>query len=217
VTIRTWAAVMVLAVGCLSVGTVRAQDQGGGQPGEPPAGGMPDMAAMMEKWLATARPGEHHKFLEHFVGNWNTTTNLLGGGPPIETKGKSQVKWILDGRFIMEEMDGQFMMPGEGGQMTPVPFKGVGLTGYDNYRNMYVASWVDNLGTHLLTMKGAKDPASNVLTAYGEMDEPMLNVTGRTVKYVSRVIDQDKHVFEIYDLAVSEGHKVLEITYERAK
>jgi hypothetical protein len=115
----------------------------------------------------------------------------------------------------LEEFAGEMMMPGPDGQMQKVPFKGLGLTGDDNCRNMYVATWADNINTHVLTMSGTCDPSGKTFTAYGQMDEPMLDVHGRMVKYVTRIISKDKHVFEIYDLHAGDDYKVLEITYER--
>jgi hypothetical protein len=109
------------------------------------------------------------------------------------------------------------MMPDATGQMSPVSFEGMGLTGYDNYRNTYVGIWADNLGTQILTMRGACSPDGKVFTSYGEMDEPMLNVTGRTVKYVTRIVDENKHVFELYDLHAGDGYKVMEITHMRKR
>jgi hypothetical protein len=69
-------------------------------------------------------------------------------------------------------------------------------------------------GAILVGMSGMRDP-SGTFTYYGEMDEPMLDVHGRMVKYVSRIVNEDKHVFEIYDLHAGPGYKVVEITYER--
>jgi hypothetical protein len=115
----------------------------------------------------------------------------------------------------MEESTGELMMPDETGAMKPVSFSGVGMTGHDNYRKMYVSCWVDNMNTHLLTMSGMADPSGRVFTAFGEMDEPMLGVTGRMVKYVTRVIDKDTHHFEIFDLHAGDDYKVVEIVYKR--
>ncbi len=179
-----------------------------------------EMQAMMKAWKDTMTPGEHHKKLNHFVGSWTTTTKIWWGGPgtpATQTKGSAEVNWVLDGRYIMRQSTGEFMMPDETGAMKPVPVSHLGLTGYDNYRKMYVAYWADSMGTALLTMKGGVDPSGTVFTSYGEMDEPMLGVVGRMVKYVTRIIDDDTHVFEIFDLHAADDYKVIEITYERKK
>lgn len=182
--------------------------------------GMPDMAAMMKKWKDAATPGPMHKKLDGLVGEWDTKMKMWmagPGAPPVVSEGKSRVKWIMDGRFLREEFEGDIMMPDETGAMAKKKFQGLGLLGYDNFRHMFTGSWVDNQGTHMLTMSGALDPAGTTLTMYGEMDEAMIDVRGRTVKYLTKIIDDDKHVFAIYDLHAGEDYKPLEIEYTRAK
>lgn len=187
------------------------------------AGGQPDpaeMQKMMEKWMATIKPSEHHKRLDPFVGSWTTNTKVWWGGPgspAIETDGTSEIQWVLDKRFIEHRHHGKMMMPDASGGMAPAPYEGRGITGYDNYKNLYVGTWASNLGTEILTMSGGRDPSGKVFTYYGTMDEPMLDVHGRTVKYVTRIINDDKFVFEIYDLHARDDYKVVEITYTRKK
>jgi len=222
----------ILAVVTFSVSMSVARAQGSGQPegdpkpgegaaAQPPSGqqpGMADMAEMMKKWKALASPSEHHKALEPFVGKWNTTMKMWMGGPmmpPTETKGTSEVKWVLGGRFLLEEYEGELLMPDATMQMSKVMMSGLGMLGFDNARNMYVGTWADSNGTHLLTFTGTLDPPGKVLTCYGVMDEALISVYGRMVKYVTRILDNDKHVFELYDLHAGEDYKVVEVVYER--
>ncbi len=175
---------------------------------------MPDpakMAEMMAKWQKTTIPGEHHQALEAFIGEWNTSTKMWMGGPSgaaMESTGSATVRWVLGGRYIHQTTTGTMM-----GQ----PFEGIGYTGYDNYKNMYVFSWIENQSTMMLTASGMADPSKKVFTFYGQMDEPMLDVSGRTVKYVIKIINEDKHVFEIIDLHAGDDYKVIEIVYTRKK
>jgi hypothetical protein len=213
-------AAALIAANVLITDQTLAQDHA--QPSGAP--GMPDQAQMMEmmkKWQEAASPSEHHKHLAHFVGTWETTTKVWmagPGSPPTETKGTATVKWIMDGRFILEEHSSEMAMPDMAtGQIKLIPFTGLGITGYDNYKNMYVSTWVDNQNTHLLTMRGGRDPSGKTFTAYGEMDEPMLDIGGRMVKYVTRIINQDKHVSEMIDLHARDDYKVVEIVYTRKK
>lgn len=177
-------------------------------------GGQPAMseenAKAMAAWAKLAEPGEPHEFLEHFIGKWNTTTKIFMGGPgspPMVSAGTSEISWVLGKRFLLEHVSSEMM---------GMSFKGMGLTGFDNHRNMYVGSWVDNMGTQMLSMTGSRNPSSNRLTMYGEMDEPMLKVVGKTVKYVTEIINAKKHVFKIIDLHAGDDHMVLEITYIRS-
>ncbi len=173
---------------------------------------MPDpakMAEMMAKWEKTTKPGAHHQALEAFVGEWNTITKVWMGGPgapPVESTGTSSFKWVLGGRYVQQIFSGTMMGK---------PYEGIGHTGYDNYKNMYVFSWIQNQSTEMLTGMGMADPSKKVFTFYGQMDEAMLDVFGRTVKYVSKIINEDKHVFEIIDLHAGDDYKVIEIVYTR--
>lgn len=218
--------VTLLAVCAIFSARVRSQDDASqpprkkdavaATPGKPsPA----EMAEMMKKYMQSMRPGPNHKRLDCFVGDWKTTTRIWQGGPgssPSESKGRAKIRWVLGGRFLLEEFEGELMIPDEQGRMQPVPFQGMGLTGYDNVRNLYTTSWADNMGTQQLAMRGAADPSGKVFTYYGEMDEPMLNVYGRTVKYVTRIVDKDTHVFSIFDLHAGDNYKVMETTYSRS-
>lgn len=179
----------------------------------------PDMQEMMKKWAATVKPGPHHKELEKFAGTWNLTSKMwMNGpnGPPVESKATSECKMILGGRYVQEEINGELKMPDmTSGQMKAVPWNAVGLYGYDNYRNMYTGVLVDNQSTMMLTMSGTRQPGSDTITYYGQMDEPMLNMVARTVKYVVKIESDTKHTFTIYDLAAGDNYKVVEVTYEK--
>jgi len=102
--------------------------------------------------------------------------------------------------------------------MMGMPMTGMGVTGYDNFDKKYVSFWIDNLSTAMYLSEGSIDPAGKVLSLYGKMDEPMTGEHDKNVKYVSRVVDPDKFVFEIHDLAIPEPNtKVVEVVYTRKK
>jgi hypothetical protein len=180
----------------------------------------PDMDEMMKQWMALATPGEGHKRIEVLVGNWDAKTKMwMAGpdGPSTESKGSESNKWVLGKRFILSEFKGDMVMPGADGKMMTMSFEGLGMTGYDNFRNMYISTWADTMGTQLLTMAGSADPAGKVISYYGTMDEPSLKVVGRTVRFVTKLIDNDHRVFEMYDLHAGPEYKVMQIEYTRKK
>lgn len=198
----------MIAIACalaLSITKTGAQDKAKGDP-KPAA----DMQEMMKKYMEAATPSEGHKFLEQFVGKWDMAMRMWGQGPdkpPTETKGGAEVKWVLDGHFLLEEGTGQIM---------GMAYKSMGLTGFDNFKKKYVFSYVDNMGTALFTGEGKLDLEKKVLTSFGKMDEPMTGETDKPTKYVTRFISKDKHIFEIYDEVGSPNEfKALEITYTR--
>jgi len=220
---RTWAAcTLVIACGALWAGRALSDEK---KPGEskgvaatPPTPA--EMKKMMAEWMALGKPGDPHKALESTVGTWSTEMKLVAPGmPPMVTRGTSERKWVLGGRFIEERSSGDMIGPDE---KSPIGFgkiksDGIGLVGYDNYKNIYTGVWISDLGTNMMTMSGTMPPGSNTLTMYGLMDEPMLKMSDRYNKYVTRIVDNDKFVFEVYDLAAGPDHKVFEITYTRKK
>lgn len=177
---------------------------------DPGPGGMsPEkMAEMMKKWMEASKPGEFHARLGRFIGRWDTETTVYGMGPaPMKSKGEAETRWLFEGRWLVTESKGSMM---------GMPLQGFGIQGYDNFRKQYVGMWVDSLGTAMLTMSGPPSRDGKLESQWGLMDEPMTGEVGKHVKYVTRVISDDKFVFEIHDLAIGgDKTKVIEIVHTR--
>ena len=161
-----------------------------------------------ERWMETLVPGEEHKLLGKLVGEWDVEQKLWMGGPePQVTKMTSKTEWILGGKHIRETLVGTLL-----GQ----PFEGMGVTSYDKFAGQYVFFWADSMGTGTYLSRGFANQDGSAIEAYGTMDEPMLNMRGKTVKYVLRTIDENSHAFEIHDLHIGgDNTKVMEMVYTR--
>jgi hypothetical protein len=186
------------------------------------SGGMTpeQMQEGMKAWMKAMTPGEPHKLLQKSEGTWDTVMRMWEMGPdapPTEIKGTTEFKPVLGGRFIMQQLHSNMSMPDDKGQMHDLPWEGMGLFGYDNYRKIYVGCWADTMGTQLLAMKGSLSQDGKVLTMYGEMDEPMMGVIGRYNRYVTTYIDDNTQKFEIYDLHAGDNYKAVEVMYTRRK
>ena len=173
---------------------------------------MPSQEEMMKRWKDAATPGEAHKVLDNFVGSWETEASTWMDGPdkpPSLTKGTAEVKWVLDGRFVQQEMTGEMM---------GAPMHGIGFSGYDNFKKKYTIFWIDNSATAMSTSEGSINKDGTVITSWGKMDEPMTGEKDKKVKYIDTIVDHDKHVFEIHDLSLpGPSTKVVEIVYTRKK
>jgi len=171
-----------------------------------------EMDAMMKKWMEAATPGEPHKKLSDMAGIWQTTMrSWVNGadGEPAVSKGSSEIKWVLDGRFLQQEAKGEMM---------GMPFSGIGFTGYDNINKKYVSFWIDNSSTGMYPSEGTLDKEGKVLTMVGKMDDVTTGEHDKTIKYVHRFISKDRQVFEMHDLSLPEGKtRVGEIEYVRVK
>jgi hypothetical protein len=178
----TLVALLALAL-VASTGPLAAQE---------PAASQPDNAQqqMMEAWLRLAAPGPNHKLLEPMVGSWSVavTTWTAPGLPPEHSEGTQENAMVLGGRFLQQLASSTFM--GE-------PFEGIGYTGYDNGKGVFVSTWMDSMGTMVMISTGNADESGKVMTLTGTLDDP---VSGKptTVREVVTVVDQDKYTVEMF-------------------
>ena len=70
-----------------------------------------DPQAMMEVYTKLAAPGEQHKQLASLAGSWTTKTKewMEPNKSPTESTGSAEMKMLLDGRFLQQELTGQMM------------------------------------------------------------------------------------------------------------
>ncbi len=166
-----------------------------------------DMQKMMEaakKWTA---PSAAHQKLARFVGKWDVESSMLG--QPVG-KSKAEFRTILGGRFVEAELKGQFWIKKD--------YESVYLLGFDNFKQAYVQTSIDNMNTMMLEAQGKADQSGDALILYGKMDEYLTGEIGKEVKYVYRWKDDDHFSIEVHDLAIGESNtKVVEMQYTRAK
>ncbi len=166
---------------------------------------------MTPEIMAMMMPGEHHAYLEPMVGNWTFVNKMRMSpeSPWMESKGKSKSTWIMDGKFVLDETTGE----GMGG----MPFRGMGISGYDNMKKKYTSTWVDNMSTMTMLMEGSVDASHTTFTYTGKMDDCMTGRKNVPFRMVIKVINHDKHMMEWYS-AGEDGKefKVMEINYTRS-
>jgi hypothetical protein len=97
------------------------------------------------------------------------------------------------------------------------PYKGIQITGYDNYINEYRTFWIDNMGTSFYEMNGILDDSGKILTQTGVWPL-MAPGEKQKVKMVTKPISQDKYIFEMYMVGPDgKEFKSLEYTAIRKK
>jgi hypothetical protein len=187
-----------LAVAVVLVAPVRAQEA-------------MDQEAMMKLWEKYSTPSAHHKDFEKYVGKWNASMKMWmdPSAPPVESPGSAEYTLLLGGRWLMQNFKGTMM---------GMPFEGLGLSGYDNFREEYVSTWMDNVSTAGIKITGKRNAETGELTMTGPMDEPMTGERDKTFKAVEKWLGPDSFVFAAYDNIPGKGEvKVMEITYTRMK
>jgi hypothetical protein len=164
----------------------------------------------MRQMQEMTKPGPNHKFFESWVGKWDTTTKVFPkpGSPPLEYQGHSEFSWLMDGRWLQERFEGQFM---------GMAHTGFGLSGYDNFDKRFVGCWVDNLSTAMITLTGSLDPTGKILTLFGQMDEPATGEHRKAVRFQTTIIDEDTHRLTIDQMEYGQPYTAAEVVYKRAK
>ena len=176
---------------------------------------MPGMdPMMMEKMKEFMTPNENHAVLNYFAGNWDYSMKwwMKPDAPPEETTGTSEGKWILDGRFLEQNVRGMSM-----GQ----PFEGKALVGYDNAKKEYKNIWLDNMGTGLMMSSSSYDPAMKTFTEKGTHSCPLEASGEKSYRATITIKDDDHYTYEWFttppnDPTASE-FKAMEINYTRKK
>lgn len=170
----------------------------------------PDMAAMYASAAKYTQPGEKHKKLEPYLGRWDVESTVsMGPGNEMKSSMKVEIAWQIPGRFLEIESKGNLM---------GLPYQGFGLLGYDNFKQAFVSTWIDNLNTYKLDAQGNLGQDGTTLLMYGTLDEYLTGENDKPVKYVYRWKDADHFEFEVHDLAIGETNTcVITMNYSRAK
>ena len=176
----------------------------------------PNEAEMMKQMMELGKLNENHKLLADLAGSWSTSVKMMEPGKePSVSKGSVTFKSTMNGRYVVGDHTGSMKMPGADGKMKDFSFKGMSVDGYDNVKQKFVSSWIDNMGTGIFTFEGTYDPATKTLTYTGEME--MVPGMKTPIRSVVKITDKDHHTFEWYENRGGQEMKTLEINYTRKK
>jgi hypothetical protein len=127
------------------------------------------------------------------------------GKPPMESTGSAEMKTLLDGRYLQQELTGDMM-----GQS----YSGIGTTGYDNIRKKYVSTWIDSMGTGIFVMEGTASADGKTITLTGKHEVP----GGRSMTHraIWKIVDDNTQTFDMFGTHQGgKEMKMMEITYTR--
>ena len=166
-----------------------------------------DSVAEMKAWEAYATPGDAHKMMADEAGSWTNDMTFWHepGGEPMKYTSTSEAKMIMGGRY--QEMNYK-------GDMMGMPFEGRGTIAYDNATKEYISTWIDNMGTGMMVMRGKMEPGAKTLELKGEMVD---GATGKTFdcREVYTIVDANTRKMEMYCEKRGEEFKSMEIVMKR--
>jgi Protein of unknown function (DUF1579) len=174
---------------------------------------IPIDSAMEQKAMMEAGAlGEPHKMLAKSNGVWTAEmTYYMGIGDTAGGKmtGTQVTTSILGGHFQQSKFTGSFM---------GMPYEGISTVGYDNTSKEYVSTWMENMNTSIMTMRGTWDNASNSLNLTGKQKN-YANGIECTMRETYKFVDDNNHVLEMYgpDNKTGKEYKMMTIKYTRKK
>lgn len=163
---------------------------------------------MMKRWMEYSTPGDAHKNMAKITGEWKFTSKMWmdANQPPMDGTGTAKFEMIYGGRYLQAKVSSSMM---------GMSFEGTSLSGYNNSTKKYFNTWIDNMGTGIMTSEGTLDPATGVITMTGSMFDPM---SGKncTTRETWKIENDNKMVMEMYSTKEGETEKKdMEITYTR--
>lgn len=168
-----------------------------------------DSAAMMKAWQEDMTPGPQHVMIAKWDGTWDaeTTMWMAPGAPPETSKATSVNKMMLGGRYQTTNFKGNFM---------GMPYEGHGMMGYDNAKEVFTSTWLDNMSTSPMKMEGTWDDAAKSINFKGKM---LCSANGKEMdmREVYKIVDDNTQIMEMYgpDMQTGKEYKHMEIKFTR--
>ena len=168
-----------------------------------------DSATAMQKMMEVGTPGPEHQLLAKSDGTFDAEVTMWmnEGSAPMVSKSSCTNKMVYGGRYQQSTFKGDF-----GG----MPFEGTSVTGYDKAEKMFVSTWMDNMSTGIMTMKGTWDEAAKAINFKGKMICPANGIECE-MREVYKIVDDNTQIMEMYgpDMKTGKEYKNMEIKLTR--
>lgn len=177
------------------------------EPATEPAPPPMDSAAMAKAWADYMTPGDMHKWMASADGSWSGEVKMYMSpdAPPTVNPASLTSKMIMGGRYQQQIFKGT---------MNGMPFDGMSTLAYDNGKKEFVNTWIDNMGTGLMVLKGKMDDASKTMTLEGMMTDPMTGKDCKT-KQILKFPDANTQTMEMYGEYEGKEMKMMEMTMKK--
>ncbi|MEO7445255.1 MAG: DUF1579 domain-containing protein [Ferruginibacter sp.] len=151
-----------------------------------------DSAKMMENWASYMTPGDMQKMMSGWSGNWKQEVTVweTPGGAPQSSLGRSENKMVMGGRYQQSMTTGKMMGK---------PFNGLSTLAFDKGSNTFINTWIDNMGTGMMILKGTWDDATKSINLSGNIVDPASG-NGNTVpiRESFHIIDDNTQLMEMF-------------------
>lgn len=164
-------------------------------------------AEAMKNWMEYATPGDMHKLMASWNGTWTAEITMwtTQGAEPAVSTGTAVNKMTMGDRYQLSNFTATLM---------GMPFEGMSILGYDNFKKVFESTWIDNVGTGILHLSGTWDAATKTMTMKGKAVDPSTKKEN-DVRQVFKIIDKNTQIMEMYnpDPKTGKEYKSLEVKY----
>ena len=171
---------------------------------------MPDSATMAKNWQAYMTPGDVHKMMASWDGTWNSdiTMWMQPGAPEEKTTSVAVNKMVLNGLYQQSTHTGMMM---------GMPFNGMSTTAYDIHKKEFINTWIDNMGSGIMVLKGPWDEATKTMNLKGKATDP--GTTGdMDIRETLKIIDENTQEMEMFSMMPNgKEFKTINIRFTRKK
>lgn len=174
-----------------------------------PPSAIPDSATMMKNRQSYMTPGDIHKMMASWDGNWDGEVTMWSPGQP-EQKSTSKAinKMVMGGRYQVSDHKGNMM---------GMPFEGMSTLAYDNAKKVFISTWIDNMGSGMMVMQGPWDAATKTISLTGKSVDPA-TLTERDYRETFAIIDDNTQLLTMYGPGMDgKEMKMMEIKFTRKK
>ncbi len=171
---------------------------------------MPDSSTMAKNWQAYMTPGDVHKMMASWDGTWNSdiTMWMQPGAPEEKTTSTAVNKMVLDGLYQQSTHTGMMM---------GMPFNGMSTTAYDIHKKEFINTWIDNMGSGIMVLKGPWDESTKTMNLKGKATDP--GTTGdMDIRETFKIIDENTQEMEMFSMMPDgKEFKTMNIRFTRKK
>ena len=170
----------------------------------------PDSATMMKNWQEYMTPGDIHKMMAKWDGTWNgEVTMWMYPGAPEEKSTSTAVNKML--------FNGLYQQSTHTGNMMGMPFNGMSTVAYDIHKKEFISTWIDNMGSGIMMLKGLWDEATKTITLKGTTTDAGTKVDC-DVRETFQIIDDNTQEMKMFiTMPGSKEFNTMNIKYTRKK
>lgn len=149
----------------------------------------------MSAWQKYVTPGNTHKFLSVYEGEWTEEISIWmsAGSQPEKFTITTVNKMILGGRYLQTT---------QSGYMAGTTFEGINTLGQHANSEKFTLTIIDNMGTGTLTLQGFWATPEKVIELFGDIPSPENNDVVH-VRQVITFVDKDHYIIQNFDKRAS--------------